>query len=47
MQVCTDASIAACVFQIYSYNVTKSKKNKLLLSVPLTSLYIQVINGVF
>ncbi len=46
MQVCTDASIAACVFQIYSYNVTKRKKT-LLLSVPLTSLYIQVINGVF
>ncbi len=46
MQVCTDASIEACVFQIYSYNVTKSKKT-LLLSVPLTSLYIQVINGVF
>ncbi len=45
MQVCTDASIAACVFQIYSYNVTKSKKT-LLLSVPLTSLYIQANNGV-
>ncbi len=31
--------------QKYSYNVTESKKT-LLLSVPLTSLYIQAINGI-